>query len=58
MNKNELEILESAITCISTLQDCLFKVNERLEKIESQLTKDYLKIEENKKILKLQSEWK
>ena len=49
MKKKELEILESALTCISTLQDCLFKVNERLQKIESQLTKDYLKIEENKK---------
>ena len=49
MKNKELEILESAINCISTLQDCLFKVNERLEKIESQLTNDYLKIEENKK---------
>ena len=49
MKKNELEILESTLTCISTLQDCLFKVNERLEKNESQLTKDYLKIAENKK---------
>jgi hypothetical protein len=49
MTKSELEILESAITCISTLQDCLFKVNERLQKIESQLTKDYLKIEEKRK---------
>ena len=43
MQKKELEILESAINCISTLQDCLFKVNERLEKIESQLTTDEVK---------------
>tara|TARA_Y100001937_G_scaffold36555_1_gene52357 strand:- start:277 stop:480 length:204 start_codon:yes stop_codon:yes gene_type:complete len=34
MTKKQLELLAQLIDCVSTLQDCLFKVDERLKKLE------------------------
>tara|TARA_E500000318_G_scaffold95349_1_gene95075 strand:+ start:329 stop:532 length:204 start_codon:yes stop_codon:yes gene_type:complete len=34
MNKKELQLFKQLMDCVSTLQDCLFKVDERLKKLE------------------------
>ena len=34
MTKKQLELLAQLIDCVCTLQDCLFKVDERLKKLE------------------------
>ena len=31
MNKKELQLFKQLMDCVSTLQDCLFKVDEKLE---------------------------
>ena len=35
MTKKQLELLAQLIDCVSTLQDCLFKVDERLKKLDN-----------------------
>ena len=34
MTKKQLELLAQLIDCVSTIQDCLFKVDQRLKKLE------------------------